>query len=627
MIRLSLKEKYPELVKEWHPTKNGNLTPDNVTSVSGKEVWWICLKNKEHIYKQRVSYHVKSKKCPICSGKKLAKSNSLATLFPQIAKEWHSTKNGTLTPNDVTANSHINVWWQCPINDKHEYKSRIDQRTKRKSKCPICQNKKIIYENSLEALFPDLITEWDYEKNIDIKPSELGAGSSLKVWWKCEKNHSWQTRISDRTKGSNCPQCNKPVPHSLQTLDKANPELLIEWNTTKNENLKPSDFTAGSSKKVWWICSNCGHEWKAVIFNRARKKRGCPECHKKGVDKQKSLATLFPKVAAEWHPELNKPLTPKDVSYGSGRLVWWQCSKNKNHIWQAIIKNRTSATPNKCPECKAKLDKSLDEVFPEISKEWHPLKNDGLKPSEFLPFSNQKVWWMCTSNPSHQWEAVIRNRTIQKSGCPFCYKEKSDISTVKELIDSIITSSESYSNYKKGIDSLIKLTNVKIHDSKLNRTFRKMVYANLITQMEAYLSDTFIKTVFKYPDLQRKFIETNPRYQKEKIEISNIYSWINNTEKYIKDELIEITYHNIWKVQNMYKSVLEIEFPDKLKEVQDIILIRHDLIHRDGKTKEDKVIHITISDIKKAVECINKFVIFIEEQFSKKDYGNNGKAL
>ncbi|MCU0342564.1 MAG: zinc-ribbon domain-containing protein [Ignavibacterium sp.] len=620
MIRHSLKEKYPELIKEWHPTKNGKLTPDNVTAMSGKKVWWICLKNKDHVYPQRISYHVKSKKCPICSGKKVAKSNSLATLFPQIAKEWHPTKNGTLTPNDVTANSHVDVWWQCPINEKHAYKSRIDQRTKRNSKCPICQNKKIIYENSLEALFPNLISEWDYDKNTNINPSELGAGSSLKVWWKCKKNHSWQTRINDRTKGSNCPKCNKPVPHSLQTLDKENPELLIEWNTTKNLNIKPEDFSAGSSKKVWWICSKCGHEWQAVIANRARKQRGCPECHYKGIDKQKSLATLFPKVAAEWHPELNKPLTPNDVSYGSGRLVWWQCSKNKNHIWQAIIKNRTSATPNKCPKCLEKLERSLEEEFPDISKEWHYLKNDGLKPSDVLPQSNKKVWWICSNNPEHEWEAVIKNRTILKSGCPICYKEKSNISTVKELIDSIITSSESYTNYKKGIDSLIKLTNVKIQDSKLNRTFKKMIYANLITQMEAYLSDTFIKTVFRHSDLQRRFIETNPRYQKEKIEISNIYSWMNNIEKYIRDELIEITYHNIWKVQNMYKAVLEIDFPDNLEEVQEIIQVRHDLIHRAGKTKDGKIINITIADIKKAVDRINKFIMFIEEQFSKKRF-------
>lgn len=627
MIKQSLKETCPELVKEWHPIKNGGLTPSDVSLKSTKKVWWICNKNNDHVFEQRISYHVISKKCPICSGKKVAFSNSLATLFPEIAKEWHPTKNGTLTPNDVTAKSTVKVWWQCPIDKDHFYRSRIFSRTSRKSKCPICQNKKIIFSNSLQALYPELAREWDYEKNDGLLPSEVGIGSVKKVWWKCKKNHSWKTVIYYRVKGGKCLKCNNSVSTKLPTLDIANPELIKEWNVKKNKNLEPTDFTAGSNKKVWWICSKCRHEWQATIVNRARNGRGCPACYKNGINKNKTLAYLFPKVAQEWHPTLNKSLTPNDVTYGSGKIVWWQCKKDNDHIWQSIIKNRTSVTPNKCPHCEAELHKSLMEQFPEISKEWHPIKNDNLKPSDVSPQSNKKVWWMCTNNLLHEWEAVIKNRTILNSGCPICNKEKSNIATVKDLIDSIISSSESYENYKNGIDSLVKLLNVKIWDRKLNNAFRKMIYANIITLMETYLSDTFIKILFSIPELQRKFIESNPRFQKEKIEISNIYLWYTNIEKNIKDELIDITYHNVWKVQNMYNDVLEIVFPENLNKVQEIVQIRHDIVHRGGKTKDGKNINVSIPDIKKAVECVNKFIIFIEEQYTEKFPNNADKVL
>ena len=33
--------------------------------------------------------------------------------FPNIAKEWHPTKNGKLTPLDVSQGQAIKVWWRC----------------------------------------------------------------------------------------------------------------------------------------------------------------------------------------------------------------------------------------------------------------------------------------------------------------------------------------------------------------------------------------------------------------------------------------------------------------------------------------------------------------------------------
>lgn len=113
------------LLKEWHPFKNGNLKPSNITVNSGKKVWWLLsyddIRTKKHFnfeWENAVGNRVKGEDCPYLSGRKVYKGfNDLATLYPQISKEWHPTKNGCLKPSDVTAGSEKKVWWYLPYDD------------------------------------------------------------------------------------------------------------------------------------------------------------------------------------------------------------------------------------------------------------------------------------------------------------------------------------------------------------------------------------------------------------------------------------------------------------------------------------------------------------------------------
>jgi hypothetical protein len=60
-----------------------------------------------------------------------------------------------------------------------------------------------------------------------------------------------------------------------------------------------------------------------------------------------NLAKLHPNLAKEWHPTKNKPLTPEQVSPGSGQKVWWKC--DNEHEWEAAVNSRVSGSG--CPEC------------------------------------------------------------------------------------------------------------------------------------------------------------------------------------------------------------------------------------------------------------------------------------
>ena len=90
--------------------------------------------------------------------------------------------------------------------------------------CPYCCNHvKIPGFNDIGSKYPELTKEWDYEKNKKL-PSEYASGSDAKVWWRCEKGHSWRAAINSRVKSNGCPYCgNKKVLAGFNDLFTANP--------------------------------------------------------------------------------------------------------------------------------------------------------------------------------------------------------------------------------------------------------------------------------------------------------------------------------------------------------------------------------------------------------------------
>ena len=128
---------------------------------------------------------------------------------PDLLTEWHPTKNNTLTPEMVMPNSTKKVWWQC--DNGHEWQATVANRNNRKSGCPYCSGRlRIQGVNDLATLYPNIVTEWNYEKNGGLNPSELSPSSKMKVWWICKNNHEWIQAIDKRCLfGRECPECRK----------------------------------------------------------------------------------------------------------------------------------------------------------------------------------------------------------------------------------------------------------------------------------------------------------------------------------------------------------------------------------------------------------------------------------
>lgn len=191
--------------------------------------------------------------------------------------------------------------------------------------------------------------------------------------------------------------------------------LAREWHPTKNGKLRSSDFTSGSNQPVWWQCDN-GHSWKTRVKVRTEG-HGCPYCVGQKATKENSLAKKNPHLAKQWHPSKNGQVTPRTVSPGSGKRVWWKC--DQGHEWQAVVNDRSYGRG--CPDCvgtTGRVKPTLASFFPIIAREWNYDLNGELEPTEVAPRSTKDIWWMCASK--HSWQSSVADRTIRKKSCPQC---------------------------------------------------------------------------------------------------------------------------------------------------------------------------------------------------------------
>lgn len=404
---------YPSLAEEWHPTKNNGLLPSAVTKGSNKKVWWLgkCGHEWQNTIDHRVN---RGDICPICSGQQvLAGYNDLATLCPDVAAEWHPTKNNGLLPSQVVKGSNRKAWWLGKCG--HEWESPILSRTKQNSGCPYCANDLVLEGfNDLESQFPEIAKEWHPTKNGSLLPSQIQYGSGKEVWWKCDKGHEWKIRVVNRTSyKTGCPYC-----HSQSSF----PEQAILYylrRDLQSDVLNRHKLQYKGEKievDIYIPDIKVGIEYDGAYWHRTRQQ--------KDEEKNSKLEALGVKLIRVIESKANKV---------DNNIIYYNRYRNRDHnlAWAIVQVEAVLGLTHSLAICVeedylkiselyrlSEVENSLASKYPELAKEWHPTKNGELLPTKIYGGSVVKVWWLGACG--HEWQESPNKRTSQKSNCPYC---------------------------------------------------------------------------------------------------------------------------------------------------------------------------------------------------------------
>lgn len=170
--------------------------------------------------------------------------------------------------------------------------------------------------------------------------------------------------------------------------------------------------------------------------------------------------------------------------------------------------------------------------------------------------------------------------------------------------------------YHKAIKNILKIIEAPLNDWESYEAHCRLMYANVITIMETYLSDCFTQIVLKNKNLKLLMIATIPELNEKKFYLKDAQIWLDNIDENIIEILQNISFHNLGRVIGMYKNVLGVSFPDNLGVIFNAINTRHDIIHRNGKDKTGEIIHITRKDIESLINSIDHLVDQIEQELS-----------
>ena len=352
----------PSLASEWHPTLNGDLKPHQIAAKNGKKVWWRIWHEKcgmWHEWEAPVNTRSRGKRGdPYIHGHRvLSGCNDFASNYPEIASQWHPSKNGELEPNQVTAKNSKVVWWLAGCG--HEWDMTIGQRTGQGQGCPFCSGARILVgDNDLATTHPKLATQWHPHRNGDLKPTHISHGSGVVIWLMCDLGHGWDGKPNDLKVTEKCPFCaGYRVEAGLNDLTTTHPELAARWHPTLNGDLTPDQVSFGSSVVVWWVCEN-GHEYDVSPNQLTSSLSGgsvCGFCSNHRVwFGDNDFFTNHSEFLVFWHSD--NP-DPKAVYARSTLLVKWLCAKG--HVTERKICDFVDHPG--CTTCKKGNSASLSE--------------------------------------------------------------------------------------------------------------------------------------------------------------------------------------------------------------------------------------------------------------------------
>lgn len=261
----------------------------------------------------------------------------------------------------------------------------------------------------------------------------------------------------------------------------------------------------------------------------------------------------------------------------------------------------------------------------EIIKHWFQQQYED--PAESTPYESAEGGYIYIWGGPHDAEEVLWTEFGH------CISEELLLRTAKELesecgvtewasipgpedFDDISTESEFYPRFQKNVAALRTLAAQQM-DPTVRTAFFALLYANAITILETYLSDVFRSLVLRHPSLLRKFVESDPVFKVQRTTLSELFKQIDSIPARVAKHLYVLPFHRLEKVQKMYQAVLAIGFPPGLTDILKAVQLRHDIVHRNGVTKEGTVMALSSADVEELLNRVEQFVDDVDIKVSE----------
>lgn len=435
------------LLSDWDYEKN-QLNPSEYVFCSREKVFWKCnICNFEWM----TSIHsrtIEGTKCPSCMKKERGYKKHISSLKKSgciknklLLMEWDYEKN-KFPPTEYTEGCSKEVFWKCS-KCGYSYEAKISNRAKLNRGCPLCSNNIVVKGiNDLATTHPELIKEWDYDKN-GILPEEITYGCGKKVWWRCTKGHSYEATVNHRTgkDGTNCPICFKGQQTSFAEqalffyIKKIYPDAINGYKKIFNNSMELDVYIPSIRLGIEYD----GEAWhKEKHFKRELKKYSiCKENEIKLYRlKEKNHERDYLTADKILHME---EMYKKENLFAAIHFILSEISKETN-IWTRtkLDKWYTSIDVN-LDRDEMEIRKymsilnnnSLKDKYPILADEWLFERNGGLTPDKVKTGSDIKVWWRCPKC-QNEYQATISHR-VSGTGCPKCGVIKSALKRGKRV--------------------------------------------------------------------------------------------------------------------------------------------------------------------------------------------------
>ena len=361
----------------------------------------------------------------------------------------------------------------------------------------------------------------EYMKNINLTVvSKEFKGVNSKIDFYDLSGYFYSCVFANIKNGQSFAPFHKSNPYSIQNI--------ILWLNLNNKNFSlVSNVYEKNNKKLNFKCNNveCGEIFDNT-WNDIQKGQNCPFCNGQRVNYFNCLATNYPNLEKEWDYEKNGNITPYNIRSMSNSYVYWKCCEG--HSWNAQISARTRGT--NCPYCSNKVAsiKNNLSINNLLLIDWDYNKNIKL-PINYTLNSSKKVFWEC-NKCGHSWEASIKNRNLNKSGCPKCNQSKGE-----SEIESYLIKNNIFYIPQKEYDNLIG-----VRSGNLSYDFYLPDY-NILIEYQGQFHDGSVKF-----QSQEDF-DRQKEHDKRKLN----YSILNNIT------LIEIWYWDFENIESILNKLIK----------------------------------------------------------------------